>query len=64
MLDGAQGVGADPKAHAAPECIAQQRHVAKVRQITPFGLDIRVAYKVTNEATLACEFALARQDRT
>jgi len=59
MFDGTQGVGADAQAHAAAECIAQQRHVTKVRQKTPLCFNIRVAYKVSNKTTLACEFALA-----
>jgi hypothetical protein len=64
VLNGTQRVGTDAKPHAAAKAIAQKRDIAKVRQKTPLGLNIRVAYEMANKTTLACEIALARHDQT
>ena len=64
MLDRAERIGADSETDATAERIAQKRDVAKVRQVAPLCFNVRVAYEMTNEATLACEFALARHVQT
>jgi len=52
-------MSADTQTHAALEGIADQGHVAEIRQEAPLRLDLRVTDKVANQGVLARKLASA-----